>query len=257
MGEVLTTEIILILFGVSIFAGVIDTMAGGGGLITIPALMLSGLSPINALGTNKLQGCIGTGTATFLLLKKSKIKFRHIRPLVIGAFVGATIGTVAVHFVSQDYLTLVIPSVLVFIAGYFLLYNPNRSSNPGIKVGGKKFTYGIIPCIGFYDGMFGPGTGSFFTLASVMFRKAQLVVATATAKPLNFATNLSSLIVFAIYGNVIWHVGLIMMFGQSLGAWVGIHFLYRVKPNKIRILVVITCLIMLVKYLESTEWIQL
>ena len=248
-------ELIALLFAVAVIAGTIDTLAGGGGLITIPALMLSGMPPINALGTNKLQGCAGTGTATLLLLKKSRIKLRHIRPLILAAFLGSVAGTVAVHFVDQQYLTLAVPIVLTFIAGYFILYKPSRAIHLGKKIGSRKFKYAVIPGIGFYDGMFGPGTGSFFTLASVLCRRAKLVAATAVAKPLNFATNLSSLIVFAAYGNVVWHVGLVMMLGQFIGAWVGIHFLYRINPNKLRLLVVIVCIVMLARYLYSSGWI--
>lgn len=248
-------ELIGLLFAVAVVAGTIDTLAGGGGLITIPALMLSGMSPINALGTNKLQGCLGTGTATVLLLRKSKIRLRHIRPLVIGAFLGSALGTVAVHFVNQKYLTLAVPLVLTFIAVYFILYKPGKAANLGTKVSGKTFTYAVVPGIGFYDGMFGPGTGSFFTLANVMLRRAKLIAATATAKPLNFATNFSSLIVFTLYDNVVWQVGLVMMVGQFIGAWTGVHFLYKIDPNKLRLLVVTVCLVMLGKYLHSTGWI--
>jgi len=253
----ISVEILLMLFGISVVAGTIDTMAGGGGLITIPALMLSGLSPISALGTNKLQGCMGTGTATVLLLRKSKIKWRHIRPLIVGAFLGSAIGTIAVHFVSQKSLSLVVPIVLVFIAVYFSLYKPSSSSGLSMKMGARKFKYAVIPAIGFYDGMFGPGTGSFFTLSSVMLRKAKFVAATATAKPLNFATNLSSFIIYAMYGNVVWRVGAAMMLGQLIGARLGVHFLYKVDPNKLRLLVILTCVVMLAKYLASNGWVSI
>lgn len=247
----ISIELLIFLFAASVVAGTMDTMVGGGGLITLPAIMLSGLSPINALGTNKLQGCIGTGTATFLLLKKSKIRWRHIRPLFIAAFVGSVVGTIAVQFVSQKSLSLVIPVVLVLIIGYFLLYNPHSRSNISFKLGAKKFTYLVIPSIGFYDGMFGPGTGSFFSFANVLLRRSKLVFATATAKPLNFATNVSSLIVFIAFGHVVWHVGAVMMLGQLIGAWLGVHLLYRIDPRYLRLFVILICLLMLARYIES------
>ncbi|MHC3994751.1 TSUP family transporter [Thiomicrolovo sp. ZZH C-3] len=245
-------EMLMFLFAASVVAGTMDTMIGGGGLITLPSLLLTGLSPINALGTNKLQGCVGTGTATFLLLRKSKIRWRHIRPLFIAAFVGSFIGTVAVQFMSQHSLSLVIPVVLVLIIGYFLLYNPSRASNFSIKMGAKKFTWLVVPGIGFYDGMFGPGTGSFFSFANVLLRRAKLVAATATAKPLNFATNVSSLLVFILFGNVVWHVGLVMMLGQAIGAWLGVHLLYKINPQYLRAFVIVVCLLMLAKYIASS-----
>ena len=248
----ISIEMLMFLFAASVVAGTMDTMVGGGGLITLPSLMLTGLSPINALGTNKLQGCVGTGTATFLLLKRSKIRWRHIKPLFIAAFVGSVIGTVAVQFMSQHSLSLAIPVVLVVIIGYFLLYNPSKTKNFSIKVGAKKFTWLVVPGIGFYDGMFGPGTGSFFSFANVLLRRAKLVAATATAKPLNFATNVSSLMVFILFGNVVWHVGLVMMLGQAVGAWLGVHLLYRVNPQYLRAFVIAVCLLMLAKYIAST-----
>lgn len=247
----LSIDMLFFLFAASVVAGTMDTMVGGGGLITLPSLMLTGMSPINALGTNKLQGCIGTGTATFLLLRQSKIRWRHVRPLFVAAFVGSVIGTVAVQFVSQKSLSVVIPIVLVLIIGYFLFYNPRGSSNLSIKVGARKFTCLVVPGIGFYDGMFGPGTGSFFTFSNVLLRRAKLVFATATAKPLNFATNVASLTVFILFGHVIWHVGIVMMLGQLIGARLGVHLLYRVNPQYLRVFVIIVCLIMLVRYIES------
>jgi len=247
----ISIDMLLFLFAASVVAGTMDTMVGGGGLITLPSLMLAGLPPISALGTNKLQGCIGTGTATFLLLKKSKIRWRHIRPLFIAAFAGSVIGTVAVQFFSQKSLSLVIPVVLVLIIGYFLLYNPSRSTNFAIKLGARKFTCLVIPGIGFYDGMFGPGTGSFFTFSNVLLRRMKLVAATAMAKPLNFATNVASLLVFVLFGHVVWHVGLVMMLGQAVGAWLGVHLLYRVPPQYLRVFVITICLLMLAKYIAS------
>lgn len=244
-------EVIAVLFFVAMAAGTIDIMAGGGGLITIPALMLSGLPPISALGTNKLQGCVGTATATYILLKKSKIKWRYIKPLSFTAFMGAIIGTVTVQYVNQEYLAFVIPIVVIIIAIYFAFYNPAKKSNLGVKLNARTFTYGVVPAIGFYDGMFGPATGSFFTLANVAFRKATLIVATATAKPLNCATNVSSFLIFAIYGAVVWQVGFAMMVGQFIGAQLGVYFLYKINPNHLKKLVVITCVIMLVKYFAS------
>ena len=247
----ISIELLFFLFAASVVAGTMDTMVGGGGLITLPSLMLTGLPLINALGTNKLQGSVGTATATFLLLRKSKIRWRHIRPLFIAAFVGSAIGTVAVQFIDQAALSVIIPVVLVLIIVYFLFYNPGRSRNFSIKVGAGKFTYLVVPGIGFYDGMFGPGTGSFFTFSNVLLRRAKLVAATATAKPLNFATNVASLAVFILFGNVVWQVGVVMMLGQAIGAWMGVHFLYRVHPQYLRAFVITICLLMLAKYLAS------
>ena len=253
----ITIEIIAFLFVVAIIASTMDTLAGGGGLITIPALMLAGIPPVFALGTNKLQSCVGTGTASLILLRKSKIHWRDIKLLALAAFVGSVIGTLVVQYINPEFLVFVVPIVLLIIAIYFLLYRPSSQEFSNEGRGNKKI-FGLlaVPSIGFYDGMFGPGTGSFFALAGVSLRKFPLVVATATAKPLNFATNVSSLIVFAIYGKVLWQVGLIMMLGQFIGASLGVKLLYKINPNHLRKLVVVACLAMLAKYVESSGWLS-
>ena len=106
----------------------------------------------------------------------------------------------------------------------------------------------MVPAIGWYDGMFGPGTGSFFALAGVALRGQGMVDSTATAKTLNFATNISSLIVFLLAGKVAWLIGLLMMLGQVMGAWAGSHILLKIHPRYLRILVVLMCSGMLIRY---------
>lgn len=247
----ISIDLLSILFAVAIVAGLIDTLAGGGGLITIPALMVCGLPPVMALGTNKFQACLGTGTATFLLLKRRRLRWRHIRQLLPMAFIGAVLGSTTVLFINQRYLTLIVPAVLSFILVYFLLYRPGARWLPKIKMPARRYARWVVGGIGFYDGMFGPGTGSFFALAGVMFRKAQLVFATATAKPLNFATNIGSLAVFALSGSILLKVGAAMMCGQMIGAYLGTHFLYRINPKYLRWLVITMSASMLVKYLHA------
>lgn len=242
----LTTEIVTVLFFTAMLAGFVDTLAGGGGLITLPALMLAGVPPVQALGTNKLQSSLGTGTATLLLLLKARIRWRHIKPLFIAAFCGSALGSLAVQGIDQSRLEIIIPIVLVAIAIYFVGYKPGKPR--GKKLKGKYYARAVIAPIGFYDGMFGPGTGSFFCLAGMMLRNANIVFATATAKPLNFATNIASLGVFAIFGNLLWKTGAVMMCGQIIGAWLGTHFLFKINPNWLRILVILMSLAMLTRY---------
>ena len=110
----------------------------------------------------------------------------------------------------------------------------------------------VIPAIGCYDGMFGPGTGSFFALAGVSLRGNNLLTATAVAKTLNFATNLASLLVFILAGKIVWIAGLVMMAGQATGAWFGSHILFRINLQYLRILIVLVCLGMLTRYFLVT-----
>lgn len=243
-----SVELLLLLFFVAICAGFLDTLAGGGGLITIPALVLSGVPPLAALGTNKLQACVGVATSSFLLFSRGKLDWLALRGLMLTAFIGSVVGTVIVQFVDTAVLEFVIPCVLAIIAVYFICSPYLKLETGAPRLGDAAYKNAVIPVIGAYDGMFGPGTGSFFALAGVSLRGMELIKATAMAKPLNFSTNLASLLVFLIAGQVIWVAGLIMMIGQALGAWVGAHYLFKVNPIILRIVIVTVCLLMLARY---------
>jgi len=247
-------ELLCLLFVTAVVAGLLDTLAGGGGLISIPALILSGIPPLAALGTNKLQGSMGTATASYMMFKRKKIQWTSIRASMVAAFIGAVLGTITVQFIDTDILSFVIPIVLLCIALYFLVAPSPTDHNTKPKLSDKHYRNIIVPSIGYYDGMFGPGTGSFFALSGVSCRGFDLISATARAKPLNFATNLASLIVFLISGNIIWIVGGVMILGQVLGAWLGAHCLFKINPTYLRAVVVVMCTGMLIKYAESVDW---
>ena len=247
-------ELLALLFLVSVVAGLLDTLAGGGGLISIPALILSGVPPLAALGTNKLQGCMGTATASYMMLKNKRIRWNNMKHLMLTAFVGAAVGTTAVQFMNTEVLAFVIPTVLLVIAIYFLLSPTLVKTQGGPKLTHKTYKNIVIPVIGYYDGMFGPGTGSFFALSGVVCRGHDLITATATAKPLNFATNIASLIIFLVAGHIVWVIGLLMMLGQCIGAWLGAHCLFKINPAYLRVIVVLMCGGMLLKYAHSMGW---
>lgn len=241
-------ETLAFLFFAAAIAGFLDTLAGGGGLITVPALVVSGIPPLAALGTNKLQSSIGSGTASFLLFKRKKIQWPEIKALMLMAFIGSLIGSVLVQFINTTALSFIIPLVLVIIATYFIVAPYLKLETDQPRISNAVYKNIVIPCIGAYDGMFGPGTGSFLAVSGVSLRALELIKATATAKPLNFATNIASLLVFIAAGKVIWIAGAAMMIGQMLGAWLGSHYLFKVNPKILRILIVTMCLIMLGQY---------
>lgn len=236
------------LFAIAIVAGMIDTLAGGGGLLSIPALMVVGISPLWALGTNKFQGSVGTATASWIMLKKGRVKWQQIRGLMLGALLGGAIGTLLVQQVNTQLLEWIVPFVLAFIAAYFLLA-PKPKPLP--QASNKSWIYRrvVVPLIGAYDGFFGPATGSFFALAGVAMQRQSMVDATARAKTLNCASNVASLVVYLLGGHIIWLAAGVMLFGQMIGAWAGSHLLFRINPNYLRWLVVIMSLSMLVNYL--------
>ena len=251
----LSLEVLAFLFAAAFIAGFLDTLAGGGGLIVLPALIISGIPPLLALGTNKLQGTMGTATATLMMLRGRKVLWENVRIPMIFAFIGSASGTVAVQFIDTSILVFVIPAVLLVIAIYFIVSPLIKNEHVGPRMSKEKYHRFIVPVIGWYDGMFGPGTGSFFALAGVSLRGKHIIDATAVAKTFNFATNIASLCIFLIAGKVMWSAGLIMMVGQVAGAWGGSKCLLQINPNVLRLLVVIMCLAMLAKYVLSMGWI--
>lgn len=249
-------ETLAILFLAALVAAFIDTLAGGGGLITIPALIVSGVPAHVALGTNKLQSSIGSGTATMMMFKKGRVSWQSVKFMMLAAFLGSLAGTVAVQFIAAGMLNIAIPVVLVIIALYFLFAPPLHETGV-CRISDSAYKKFLLPVIGWYDGMFGPGTGSFFALAGVSLRGHGLIEATAIAKTLNFATNIASLCVFLLAGKVYWQAGLIMMAGQFIGAYGGSLCLLRINPRYLRILVVIMCFTMLLRYIYASGWLKL
>ena len=243
-------EILTFLFCVGVVAGFLDTLVGGGGLLAVPALLLSGIPPIYVLGTNKFQGSMGTGLATFLLFKKKKLDWNSVKNLMFASFIGSIVGGVIIQFFDTQFLSFVIPIVLVFIAIYFIISPKPKSitSNPKPN---KKFELYAVPVVGFYDGMFGPGAGSFFAMTGVMIKKLEIIQATILAKPLNFASNIAGFIVFFSFGHIAFLIGLLMMIGQMIGAFFGTHYLLKANPLIIRLLIVIISISMLIKYTLS------
>ena len=243
-------EILTFLFFVAMIAGFLDTLVGGGGLLAVPALLLSGIPPIYVLGTNKFQGSMGTGVATLLLFRKKKLNWSAIKYLMLVSFVGSVIGGVIVQFIDTKALSFAIPIVLVFISVYFII-SPKPKKTSKSSASSKSFDKYAVPAVGFYDGMFGPGAGSFFVMTAVMLKKLEIIQATILAKPLNFASNIAGFIVFFSFGHIAFLIGLVMMVGQLIGAFFGTHYLLKANPLVIRFLIVIMSISMLARYLYS------
>jgi uncharacterized membrane protein YfcA len=248
MELIFSLETFTFLFLVAITAGVVDTLAGVGGLIVLPALILIGLPPLTALGTNKAQSFAGTGTASYMMLIYKKITIKQMKPLMIFAFIGSFIGTVMVQFIDNDSLSIIIPIVLMIIVLYFIVSPRMKEISSEARISDNLYKYTFAPIIGFYDGMFGPGTGSFFTVSSVALRGKSLIDATANAKALNFATNVGSLIVFLYLGVVIFPIDIVMIVGQFIGARIGSKFLIDINPTFLRYFVILLCIAMLGRY---------
>ncbi len=210
-----------ILFLVAIIAGFINSVAGGGGLLSIPALMWVGLPPATVLATNKLQACGGSFSASYYFVRRGIVKLGEIKLAIACAFSGSILGTVAVQQIDASVLKSVLPFLILAIGAYFLFSKKISAQNNKQILAPTFFAFSIALCLGFYDGFFGPGTGSFLTLAFVSLAGQDLIKATAHAKVLNFASNVAALISFALAGKVLWLLGGCMLLGQAIGATLG------------------------------------
>lgn len=244
----LTITTILALSIVALVAGFVDSIAGGGGMITIPALMLAGIPSHEALGTNKFQGVFGTFSAVLHFYKKGHLDFKKCALLAGFAFVFSLFGTLSVQVINADFLRKIIPFLLMFFALYFL-FSPKVSEESNKARLGRIALAFAIGAIGFYDGFFGPGTGSFLMIALISLGGFDIKDALAQAKLYNFATNLASVITFAVFGHIIFAVGAAMAVGQFIGGYLGAKMALKYGIKVIKPLVVIVSLVMCVKLL--------
>ena len=245
-----SAETILILLAIAAYgAGFIDSIAGGGGLITVPALILAGLPPVTALGTNKLQSLFGSGSATWAYASKGHVDLKSQAGSAILSAVGSALGAYAATLVSSEWLRAFLPVLMIAIALYFL-FKPNISDEDRVqRMAPVLFAAAIVPAIGFYDGIFGPGTGSFFMLGFVTLAGYGLLKATAHTKLLNFASNIGAFIIFAMSGAIDWKIGIVMGAAQFAGARTGAHFAMKNGSRIIKPLLVTVCLALAAKLL--------
>lgn len=223
-----------IFFIAAFLGGFIDAIAGGGGLITLPALMAMGVPPHMALATNKLQGSFGSFTATLNFAKKGLIDFNEIFLGIVFTFLGASLGTYLILLLNPEFLKIVIPFLLIFIFVY-TLFSPKIGENEReskLKPNVFYLLFGLL--LGFYDGFFGPGAGSFWTFAFVALMGINMKKAVANTKALNFTSNIVSLGVFVVGGQILWLVGILMATGQIVGAWVGSNLVVKKDIKFIR-----------------------
>lgn len=234
-------------------AGFVDSIAGGGGLITIPALLAAGLPPAQALGTNKLQATFGSFSATLHFFRQGYIHLQEMKGAILAVFIASSIGTILVQFIKAEVLAQMIPFLLIGFALYFLL-SPKVSNEGGKRYLGALGMTLMAGIVGFYDGFFGPGTGSFFALVFVALGGYGMTQATANAKLLNFTSNVASLLFFALGGKVLWTIGFSMALGQYVGASLGSKMAIKHGVKIIRPLIVTTSLLISAKLLW-TQWV--
>jgi uncharacterized protein len=239
--------VIIVLFAVAVLAGFIDAIAGGGGLLTVPALALAGFDPLTALSTNKLQSSFGSGSATLAFARAGHLDLRAAWPVAITSAAGSFLGAVTLTHVPREFAAVCLPFVLLAVALYFAVSPRIADEDVHRRISPRLFLLTVVPLVGFYDGVFGPGTGSFFMIGFVGLLGLGLIRATARTKIANFASNLAGLVTLAFSGHIVWTVGLAMGVGQFLGARLGAGLTMRHGARLVKPVVVTVCCVLAVK----------
>jgi uncharacterized membrane protein YfcA len=218
-------EILLLLVLAALAAGFVDAVVGGGGLIQLPALVvaLPGASPVQLLATNKLASMCGTTVSSATYYQRVRPDPRTFVPLMGFAFGGAIAGALVATLIPKSAFNPIILAVLVLVGGY-VLFRPDIGEVTKLRFAGHHHTLAAIVVglvIGFYDGVLGPGTGSFFVISLVALLGYNFLEASAKARLANWATNAASVAVFAPMGVVMWKTGLLMGLANLLGGYLG------------------------------------
>lgn len=234
---------------VGMLAGFVDAIAGGGGLIALPALLSAGIPPIAAFGTNKVQSVIGTAMAATTYWRKGFVSLPDLGVAIVLTFIGAFLGALTVKGIDTSLLSYAVPVALICIALYFTFAPKLTDADSHARLKFAAWVPVMGFAIGFYDGIFGPGTGSFLTMGFVTLFGLGLTRAAGNTKVLNLTSNLGALALFIPSGDVIWPVAIAMAIGQIIGGYVGALTGIRFGAKLIRPMVIIISIILALRLL--------
>lgn len=233
----LTFELLLLLCTVAFVAGYIDAIAGGGGLLTVPALLTAGLPPHVVLGTNKLAATFGSLTASVTYYRKKLFNPGYWRNSLLFTALGALLGTLVVDQLSTELLEKILPLLILFAAIYTLFNRMQPDDRLTLPNASKKLYWqqrlqGLT--LGFYDGVAGPGAGAFWMVSTMALYKINLLLTSGVARTMNFVSNGFSLVAFIVLGHVHFTLGIAMGLCLMFGAWLGAHSAIRFGSKFIR-----------------------
>jgi hypothetical protein len=247
MDLTLDLSVWLILCSVSLAAGFIDAIVGGGGMLTIPTLLTTGIPPHIVLGTNKLAATFGSLTASVTFYRKKLFSITYWRYALVSTAIGAISGTLLVSILSISFLEKILPLLIIATAVYTLfsksiisIINTLPNLTAVIKI--KQICQGTI--LGFYDGVAGPGTGAFWTTSTSSLYKINILLCSGVARSNNFVSNFCSLITFMYLGNVNFVLGGTMGVFIMLGSWLGAHSAIKWGGQFIRPLFIIIVILL-------------
>ncbi len=234
------------------FAGSVDAMVGGGGLIQLPAFFIlqPQLNLIQTLASNKTASFLGTLTATVRFVKRVKIDWRHLLPAIISAFVGAFSGALMVSFIHKDqFMPFIITSLVLVLA--YTVFRKNMGLHHNVKqlTATRYYIYAIGTggLIGLYDGMIGPGIGSFLIFAFIVLFGYDFLHASANAKIINCVTNFSALSFFLAKGAIVWDIALPVAAANMMGNYIGSHIALKKGSGFIRVFFILVVLALIIK----------
>jgi uncharacterized protein len=246
--EELNISMLLFLVAVGVLAAFVDSVVGGGGLIAIPALLFAGLPPAMVLGTNKLAGTMGSLTSMISFMKSGKVNKRLAFMLFPLAFIGSLFGAYTVQHISSDFLKPLMLILLIAVTVFTIFKKNwgNESTYTGLSKGKWVLCGIVVFAIGYYDGFFGPGTGSFLIFAFLAIG-LDFVTAAGNSKVLNFASNISGLLMFMYLGSVNYTYGIVMGLAMIVGALIGSHFAMKKGVGYVKALFIIVSLLLIGK----------
>lgn len=234
---------IIALCFVGFCAGYIDAVAGGGGMLNLPALLFAGVPPTSALAVNKISGIAGTFLAVIKFTLSKKIHWKTVIITAAPCLVASYLGGKAALEISATVLAW---AILVCIPIALFIVLRDKQENDQVEEENTPKTLMAITPIGFYDGILGPGTGTYMAIALRKVLKFDLLKATATIKPLNLLTNLGAAVAFILAGKVIWSIAIPMLIASSIGGWLGSQSAIKGGEGFIRKLLIIVLTVMLV-----------
>ena len=235
----------------SLLAGFVDAIVGGGGLVMVPALFAAfpAAPPATLLGTNKAASVWGTAMATWQYSRRVQVRWGAMLPAAGAGFVGSFAGAWAVTIMSAEFLRKLLPLVLLGVLVYTLVkkelgrhHTPRFAGRQEVLVASMV---GVV--IGFYDGFFGPGTGSFFVFLFVRLLGYDFLNASASAKLLNCATNIAAILLFAAKGHVWWHFAVTLAIANVVGSLLGTHLALKHGTGFVRIIFIVVVSALIIK----------
>ena len=228
------THLALLLILAAFVAGFVDSIAGGGGLIAMPMLLIAGASPLEALATNKLQGAFGAGTATVAYARAGHVRLRDQLGMAAISALAAAGGALVAKSLPADALRIIMPVILVAVAAFFALKPGISDDARAQRMAPAVFAFTAVPLIAAYDGFFGPGTGSMFIIAFHYLLRMDLVSSSANSKTFNFASNIGALVAFVSAGKVVYLLALPLVACNILGNHLGSSLALRKGNDVVR-----------------------